>query len=233
MYTVFSFTLAIIPALFLVRYYYKQDSLKKEPKGLIIKVFFLGVLSTIPVIIIELLLGEFNKMLQIRTIQFYAFKAFVVAAFSEELIKFLVIRIYPFRKTAFDEVMDGIVYTITASLGFACLENVIYVINGGIATAVIRAFSAIPLHALAAGVMGYYIGEAKFAANKKVRIRFFVKGLIIAIIIHGLYDFVLFISPITGFWVSLLIIPILYIAYRVLRKKIKIAKREDLVMNRV
>lgn len=233
MYTFFSFTLAIIPALFLIRYYYKQDSLKKEPKGLIVKVFFLGILSTIPVILIEILLGEFNKMIEAQSIQFFAFKAFIVAAFSEELLKFFAVWIYPYRKAAFDEVMDGIVYAVTASLGFACLENIIYVINGGVATAVIRAFTAIPLHALAAGVMGYYIGEAKFAADKKIKMQFFAKGLLIAIIIHGLYDFVLFISPVKGFWVSLLIIPILYLSYRMLKKKIKIAKREDLVMKRV
>ena len=56
MYTVFSFALAVIPALFLVKYYYKQDSLKKEPKGLIVGVFLMGIVSTVPVIIIEIIL---------------------------------------------------------------------------------------------------------------------------------------------------------------------------------
>jgi RsiW-degrading membrane proteinase PrsW (M82 family) len=233
MYTIFSFTLAVIPALFLIRYFYKQDSLKKEPKGLIVKVFLLGIVSTIPVIIIEIILGEFNKMLQSQSIHFFVFKAFIVAAFSEEFLKFLVVWIYPYRKTDFDEVMDGIVYAVVAGLGFACLENVIYVINGGILTAIVRAFTAVPLHALAAGVMGYYIGEAKFATKKKTRIRFFIRGIMLAIFIHGLYDFVLFISPVVGFWISLLVIPVLYISYRMLKKKIKIAKREDLVMQRV
>ena len=233
MYTIFSFVLAVIPALFLVRYFYKQDNLKKEPKGLIVKVFLLGIVSTIPIIIIEIILSEFNKLILADTIQFFAFKAFIVAGFSEEYLKFLVVRIYPYRKKYFDEVMDGIVYTVVASLGFACLENVIYVINGGILTAIIRAFTAIPLHALAAGIMGYYIGEGKFASDKKIRNRFFIQGLIWAILIHGLYDFFLFISPQIGFWISLVTLPLLYIAYRMLKKKIKIAKREDLVMERV
>ena len=233
MYTIFSFVLAVIPALFLVRYFYKQDNLKKEPKGLIVKVFLLGIVSTIPIIIIEIILSEFNKLILADTIQFFAFKAFIVAGFSEEYLKFLVVRIYPYRKKYFDEVMDGIVYTIVAGLGFACLENIIYVINGGILTAIIRAFTAIPLHALAAGIMGYYIGEGKFASDKKIRNRFFIQGLIWAILIHGLYDFFLFISPQIGFWISLVTLPLLYIAYRMLKKKIKIAKREDLVMERV
>lgn len=233
MYTIFSFTLAVIPALFLIRYFYNQDSLKKEPKGLIVKVFFLGILSTIPVIIIEIILGEFNKLLPAESMQFFAFKAFVVAAFSEEFLKFLVVRYYPFRKTDFDEVMDGIVYAVTASLGFACLENIIYVINGGFLTALIRAITAVPLHALSAGVMGYYIGEAKFASDKKIRMSFFLRGLFYAILIHGIYDFVLFISPVVGFWISLVVIPVLYISYRLLKKKIKIAKTEDMVMERV
>ncbi len=232
MYTLFSFTLAVFPALFLVRYYYKQDSLKKEPKRLVVNVFLIGIISTVPVIIIEIILGEFNKLLQSETIEFFAFKAFIVAGFSEEFLKFLIVRLYPYRKTDFDEVMDGIIYTVVAGLGFACLENIIYVINGGILTAIIRAFTAIPLHALAAGIMGYYIGEAKFASNIRTRNRFFIRGLIWAILIHGLYDFFLFISPFIGFWISLVTLPLLYVSYRILQQKIKIAKREDLVMHR-
>jgi RsiW-degrading membrane proteinase PrsW (M82 family) len=233
MYTVFSFALAVIPALFLVKYYYKQDSLKKEPKGLIVGVFLMGIVSTVPVIIIEIILDEFNKLLQPKSIEFFAFKAFIVAGFSEEFLKFFIVRFYPYRKKDFDEVMDGIVYAVVAGLGFACLENIIYVINSGIMTAIVRAFTAIPLHALAAGIMGYYIGEAKFSPNIKIRNRFFIRGILWAILIHGLYDFFLFISPQVGFWISLLTLPLLYIAFRILKQKIKIAKREDLVMERV
>jgi RsiW-degrading membrane proteinase PrsW (M82 family) len=233
MYTSISFALAVIPALFLVRYYYKQDNLKKEPKRLIVNVFLMGIISTIPVIIIELILGEFNKLLQAESLEFFAFKAFIVAGFSEEFLKFLIVRYYVFRKTDFDEVMDGIVYAIVAGLGFACLENIIYVVNGGIMTAIIRAFTAIPLHALSAGIMGYYIGEAKFASVARTRNSFLILGLLWAILIHGLYDFFLFITPLAGFWISLLTLPLLYIVYRILKKKIKRAKNEDLVMNRV
>ncbi|MBN1409155.1 MAG: PrsW family intramembrane metalloprotease [Calditrichaceae bacterium] len=233
MYTTFSFALAVIPALFFVRYYYKQDNLKKEPKGLIVNVFLLGIISTIPVVIIEIIFGEFNKLLQAESLEFFAFKAFIVAGFSEEFIKFLIIRFYIFKKTDFDEVMDGIVYAVVAGLGFACLENIIYVINGGILTAVVRAFTAIPLHALAAGIMGYYIGEARFASSIKARNNFFIQGLLWAIMIHGLYDFFLFISPLVGFWISLMTLPLLYVAYKILKRRIKRAKQKDLVMQRV
>ena len=125
MYTTFSFALAVIPALFLVRYYYRQDSLKKEPKRLIVNVFLFGIISTVPVIIIELILTQFNKLLQEESLEFFAFKAFIVAGFSEELLKFLIVRYYVFKKADFDEVMDGIVYAVVAGLGFACLENII------------------------------------------------------------------------------------------------------------
>jgi RsiW-degrading membrane proteinase PrsW (M82 family) len=233
MYTTFSFALAVIPALFLVRYYYRQDSLKKEPKRLIVNVFLFGIISTVPVIIIELILTQFNKLLQEESLEFFAFKAFIVAGFSEELLKFLIVRYYVFKKADFDEVMDGIVYAVVAGLGFACLENIIYVVHGGISTAIIRAFTAIPLHALAAGIMGYYIGEAKFVTDSKIRNRLFVQGLLWAIAIHGLYDFLLFITPLAGFWISLLTLPLLYAAYKILKRKIKRAKNEDLVMNRV
>jgi len=233
MYSIFSFGLAVIPAVYLLRYFYKQDNLKKEPKGLIFKVFLLGVAATVPVIIIEIILTQFNNLLITNTVGYFAFKAFIVAAFSEELLKLTVVYYFVYNKVAFDEIMDGIVYAVTASLGFACLENVLYVINGGISTAIVRAFTAVPLHAVAAGVMGYYIGCAKFAESKNLKIIYFLRGLLYAIFIHGLYDFVLFIVPVAGYWTSFLTIPVLYFSYLVLFKKMKMAKAEDVLMQRV
>jgi protease PrsW len=233
MYSLFSFSLAVIPAVLLLRYFYKQDNLKKEPKKLIVNTFLLGIIVTVPVIIIEFILMQFNNLFAAKSISFFAFKAFVVAAFTEELLKLIIVYFYAFRKKAFDEVMDGIVYTVTASLGFACLENILYVMGGGMYTAVVRAFTAIPLHALAAGIMGYYVGEAKFAVGKNLKMLFLVRGLVYAISIHGLYDFMLFLVPIAGNWTGFLTLPLLYISYKILMRKIKTAKSEDVVMQRV
>jgi len=233
MYTLISFSLAVIPALFLVRYFYRQDNLKPEPKGLVTKIFFLGLLSTIPIVVLELTVAMFKDAFSFHPLSAYAFRAFLVAALCEESMKFFVVKRFAYNKVAFDEVMDGIVYTVVASLGFACMENIIYVMQGGIAIAAARAFTAIPLHALASGIMGYYIGQAKFAGNKSAERSLFLKGLISAIMIHGLYNFVLFATPQFGTWSAFLILPILVYSYFFIRRKIKLAKMEDSEMGRI
>jgi RsiW-degrading membrane proteinase PrsW (M82 family) len=118
--------------------------------------------------------------------------------------------------------MDGIVYTIVASLGFACLENIMYVSEGGMTIALIRSVTAVPLHAFCSGIMGYYIGKAKFSkTNSK---KYILEGLFYAVCIHGFYNFVLFIGGIYSF----IIIPILIISYKKLKLYIDDAIKEDL-----
>lgn len=233
MYTLISFSLAVIPALFLVRYFYRQDNLRPEPKGLVTKIFFFGLLSTIPIIILELSVAMFKGFFNFHPLAAYAFRAFFVAALCEESMKFFVVKKFAYNKVAFDEVMDGIVYTVVASLGFACMENIIYVMRGGISIVAARAFTAIPLHALASGIMGYYIGQAKFSASKKIERSLFLMGITFAIIIHGSYNFVLFATPEFGTFSAFLILPILVSSYLFIRKKIRAAKSEDEIMGRI
>ena len=114
------------------------------------------------------------------------FTAFVMAAFPEELFKYLVLTRYSARNPAFDEPMDGVVYGVTASLGFATLENILYVANGGLGVAITRAITAVPSHACLGAIMGYYVGQARFNRQSSPPAN---RGLVIAIILHGLYDF--------------------------------------------
>ena len=218
MYIIFSFICAVAPAVFLVVYYYKQDKAKPEPKGLIVKIFIIGIFSTIIAVILELLISLLAPLVKIDLL-FYFFNAFVVAGFSEELIKLLVVLFFVFKNVEFDKVVDGIVYTVVASLGFACFENIMYVLKGGLSTAIIRAFTSIPLHALASGIMGFYIGKAKFDVVNRAKI--IIKGLFIAILIHGYYDFVIFAIPSLGILPALSIIPLLIWMFFHLKRKIK------------
>jgi RsiW-degrading membrane proteinase PrsW (M82 family) len=227
MYTLTAFALAVIPSLFLVRYFYRQDNLKPEPKKLIIKIFCIGILATFPVIIIELSIALFEDFFSFHPLAGSAFRAFVIAALTEEFMKFIVVKYFVYNQAAFDEIMDGVVYTVVASLGFACMENIIYVLQGGFTVAIIRALTAVPLHAFASGMMGYFIGKAKFASTKSEEKGLFIEGLAYAILIHGLYDFFLFTVPELGNWVGFLILPLLYFSFRVLKKKISQAKAED------
>ncbi len=189
--------LAFIPSLFLVVYFYKKDSQKKEPPALILKTFLLGFAAVIPAVLAEIFLSPFFQGGTRLTDSLY--KAFLIAAAVEEGIKLLVIRIFIYNRKEFDEVTDGIVYTITASLGFAFFENLFYSF-GSLSVLVIRGLSAVPLHAAASGIMGYFIGKSKFQGKGIL-----MAGYLTAVIIHGLYDFFLFFGGVYSF----LVIPLL------------------------
>jgi RsiW-degrading membrane proteinase PrsW (M82 family) len=219
--------MAVIPSVLLVCYFYRQDSIKPEPKGLIIKIFLLGIVSVVPVIFLESLVSFFNLLFVSSPVMFNLVRAFVVAGLCEEFIKLCVVKKFAYNNVHFDEVMDGVVYAVVASLGFACMENILYVMGSDIQTAVLRAVTAVPAHAFDSGIMGYYIGKAKFAESKKQERIFFCKGLAIAVFLHGLYDFCLFISPEWGCGFALLIFPIIVVSFFILRGKIKMALKED------
>ena len=233
MYVVISLVMAVAPALFLLFYYNRQDALKPEPKGLISKIFFFGILIIIPVFIIELILDiYYAAFFSSIPLIYYFFKSFVVASASEELFKLLVVMWFAYKSPHFDEAMDGIIYCVVASLGFACFENVLYVWDKGVDVALLRAFTAVPLHAIASGIMGYYIGKAKFAGTKHEEKALIRKGYFVAVIIHGVYDFVLFGIPVLTIYPALLIIPIIIGGFINLRKKIKIAINDDILQGR-
>ena len=227
-----SLIMAVAPAVLILFYYYRQDKAKPEPKGLITKIFFLGFASIIPAIIIELILDQVAGFFAFLPLIYYLIKSFIVAGFIEENLKLFVVKQFAYKDVHFDEVMDGIVYAVVASMGFACFENVLYVSGGGWSLALLRAFTAVPLHAVASGIMGYYIGKAKFAGSDSDEAKLISKGLMIAVLIHGAYDFFLFSMPVLGDAVGLLVIPIIVGSFFFLRKKIKLAIDEDVTEGR-
>ena len=93
---------------------------------------------------------------------------------------------------AFDEPLDGIIYAVMVSMGFATLENIIYVLSHGFQTAIMRMFLSVPAHACFGVIMGYYVGMAKFS---KSRVRYYKRvGLLLAVLFHGAFDFFLFLQ---------------------------------------
>ena len=105
----------------------------------------------------------------------------------------LSVKLAAYRSNAFNEVMDGIVYTAVASLGFATVENVLYALTRGLGTILLRAVTSVPGHALLGGIMGYYLGVAKFTPSREVDLT--LEGLVLAMVLHGIYDFVIFAAP--------------------------------------
>ena len=224
---------ALLPVFFLLRYFYKQDKAKPEPINMILKVFIWGCFSIIPALVLEVIADNINTKYNSKYIVLTLFvKSFIVAGLIEEYLKRRIVLCFAFNKPAFDEVMDGIVYCVVAGLGFAGVENIFYVMNGGFETALARSFTALPLHAIAAGLMGYYIGKAKFAETKSISKTMMRIGLMIAVVFHGLYDFIIFTMPYVSYWFFALALIFLILGFLNLRKKIQNALKDDLLAGR-
>jgi RsiW-degrading membrane proteinase PrsW (M82 family)/ribosomal protein S18 acetylase RimI-like enzyme len=178
--------LGIAPGLAICLFIFHRDVFNREPKLNLFISFALGGLSIIPAILIE---RKFYPQIS-DDIPGTAFRAFIIVALTEELVKFLALRFYSFNKKSFDEPLDGIVYAVTVSMGFATVENVMYVTTYGIQTGVVRMFLAVPAHATFGVLMGYYAGKAKFDPPRKTYL--LLMGLFWAVLFHGLYDVFLF-----------------------------------------
>ncbi len=156
-----------------------------EPHRLVWATFGLGVLSIPLAIALEL---PMNPLIEsIRSPWIYGLVNGVVgAAIPEEFCKFLVLVLFCMRRSEFNEPMDGLVYGVAASMGFAATENLLYVAHGGLETAGYRAVMAVPLHGMTGAVMGYYLALARFQPAQ--RTHYFAKALVLPVLLHGLYD---------------------------------------------
>ncbi len=191
----FMIFLAILPAAVLMWYIYSKDKIEKEPAGLLVKIFLFGVLTTISAIILENV-GEavISFFVYEDTILYTAIDMFLVVALAEEAGKYFVVKKVAWKHPAFNYTFDAVVYAVFASLGFAALENILYVIDDSISTAVMRALLSVPGHAIDAVFMGNYFGMAKRCealgdeSGKKYNLKM---ALIVPVLTHGFYDFCL------------------------------------------
>jgi len=190
--------LAVAPVFVIILYIYLKDKYEKEPKKLLLYTFLLGAFVSIIISTILYVLSSFVLPLPDNYSVWQQFiKAFFVVALIEEFSKYVIVRYYAQPKNAFNEPFDGIVYAVMVSMGFAAIENIMYVTSGGIHVALVRAFTAVPAHATFAILMGYFMGKAKFSNN---RIKLNLVGLFLAVFFHGVYDFFLFIDFVPGIW---------------------------------
>jgi RsiW-degrading membrane proteinase PrsW (M82 family)/ribosomal protein S18 acetylase RimI-like enzyme len=180
--------LAIAPGIAICLFIFHRDAYNREPKRNLFAAFLLGAATVFPAAGIETGLNIYLD----NTIKSTAISAFLVVALTEELGKFVVLRFYAYPKKSFDEPLDGIVYGIMIGMGFATLENILYVQKFGMQTAFLRMFLAVPAHATFGVLMGYHAGNAKFDAANSTK--FLLTGLLWAVLFHGLYDFFLFLQ---------------------------------------
>ena len=189
------FLLGILPAVLLLVFIRRKDKVEKEPAGLLVKLFLLGALSTVFAVIVgtaaEKLIGFFvplDSTLGIFLNYFFA------VALVEETGKYIMLKKGSWNHPAFNYTFDAAVYAVTVSLGFATLENLMYLADGSVHLAILRGVLSVPGHAIDGVYMGFFYGAAKRCAllgddaGQRRNLRF---ALIVPTLLHGFYDFTL------------------------------------------
>lgn len=202
--------LGVLPSILWLQFYLRKD-VKPEPRNMIIKIFFYGMLCTVPAIFLEIAFyqqvessGWFSPPVA------FVLNTFLGVAFIEEILKFFVIRLKVLNNPEFDEPIDAMIYMIIAALGFAAAENLLVVFSVGkqfsaeigflfpfmreqqlwqeiFQVSLLRFLGATFLHALASAMIGYFLGISFFKKqNKKILL---TAGILSASTLHGLYNF--------------------------------------------
>jgi RsiW-degrading membrane proteinase PrsW (M82 family) len=194
----FLFGIATAPGFAIGLYIYLKDKHEREPIGLLVKAFIYGILSTILTLIISIPISSLVPIEE-HNIGEQAVHAFLLVALIEEFSKFIFVRGVLYRDKNFNEPFDGIVYSVMVGMGFATFENILYVWEGGVNTALLRMFTAVPAHASFAVLMGYFLGKAKFD-HKPSYSSLYALG--VATFFHGAYDYFWFIAYVPGIWLG-------------------------------
>ena len=194
--------LAFAPGIFWLWYWYRRDKWEPEPKALVLRVFFFGMVAALPSAAIELLLGFPEAATMV-----------IVAPIVEETWKLLVVLLFVYFKRECDEPADGIVYATAAALGFASAENIgfmygAYRLDALTQIFAVRALLSVPAHALFAGMWGYALGVAK-CMRISHPVAAVLNGLLIAILLHAAFNAIAWVGgdpvPITGMIAFLLL----------------------------
>ena len=183
---------AVLPAVFLMKYVYRKDTIEKEPPMLLLSLVLTGVLAALLSIGLEYLgEGVLRSCLDAGSPAYTVVLAFLVVGVVEEGTKFLLLKRRTWRDKNFNYRFDGIVYAVFVSLGFAAFENIRYVMGYGLTVAVPRALLAIPGHMGFAVFMGVFYGRAKVCesrGNKAGKTGNLIAGYLSAVLLHGFYD---------------------------------------------
>ena len=179
---IFAIAFSILVAFFWLRWFRKKDKYEKEPERLIYIAFFAGVLATAPSLLLESIfrLRDQDPTVVLRDL----FLSFLWVGIVEEFFKYLAVRLTVYRSKEFNEVMDGMIYMVSAALGFAATENVGYMLGFGYAVAFPRAILSYLAHISFSAILGFYMGKAKIEGKKN----WIFVGFILAVPLHWLYN---------------------------------------------
>ena len=191
-------SLGILPSLIWLSYYLAKD-LHPEPKAMILRIFLWGAVITIPVFFVQIGLKSLMNTISVSPLVGSLIEWFIIISFTEEFFKYLVIRIKVINSSNLDEPVDIMLYMVVAALGFAAVENVLYLlmpagqmsfeqlVNRTLLICLVRFVAAIFLHTLCSAVIGYFLAISFCKVHiRKIAV---ISGILIATALHGLYDF--------------------------------------------
>ena len=215
---------AVLPAIILLRYIYRTDTVEKEPPGLLLLLLLMGVVAALCSGILETL-GEtvLNALVDPGSPAYTILLAFLVVAIVEEGTKFVFLKKCTWYHPAFNYRFDGIVYAVFVSLGFAAFENIQYVLHYGLSIALPRALLAVPGHMSFAVFMGLFYGRAKLCEAYSYRPgmrRNLLIGYLVAVFLHGFYDACAMIGSTTSTVAFLVFVGLMYFwVFRLLKRE--------------
>ena len=191
------FLIAFLPTILLGKYIYEMDKVEKEPGGLLFKLFVGGVAAVFLTLILsdlfELVLPRFEIVHSHHLLSLF-FYNFITVALLEELCKWLFLYVGSWKDKNFNCLFDGIVYGVFVSLGFATLENLLYVASykHDYMALILRALLSVPSHVFFGVFMGYFYGMAKKFKNKKKKYsNYILLSMVVPVLLHGVFDFCL------------------------------------------
>lgn len=180
---------SVFPVIIFLYTIYRKDH-DKESTLLLFKCLMGGVGSVFLSLILTFFLGELDLRFNGEFMSSF-YKAFFEAGIPEEISKFTFLYLIVWKTIEFNDHYDGIVYAVFVSLGFALIENILYVFQYGLGVAVMRGVLSVPGHGLFGVLMGYYFSLARFHNGNKQKQLLFL-ALIVPILFHGAFDFLLF-----------------------------------------
>ncbi|HEX2952976.1 MAG TPA: PrsW family glutamic-type intramembrane protease [Bacillota bacterium] len=179
-----------MPGLLWLTYFYRKDRFEPEPKSLVLKLFAGGMLMVIPAGFLERFWrAPLTEARMSGDIVSLFFLSLFMIGLIEEGVKMLLLGLAIYPNPELDEPVDGIVYGVTVGLGFAAVENLFYTWALGYTVGIVRAIVGCLAHASFTGWGGSYLCRAKKSQRPWL---FLTLGLAVAILWHGLYDFLLF-----------------------------------------
>ncbi|MEK4494334.1 glutamic-type intramembrane protease PrsW [Ureibacillus sp. FSL W8-0352] len=199
---------AIAPGLALFSYFYLRNQMATEPRKTLFRTFIFGLLITFPIMFIQYVLQEEELITNPFLLNV------VFSSTMEEFFKWFIIFAFIYRHVEFDDPYDGILYGAAASLGFATMENLLYLLTFGIDTAFMRALLPVSSHALFGVVMGYYFGKSKFTKNNR-SMEYLVLSIGAPLLLHFAYNSILMFED---YWVYLIAPFMLFLWWFALRK---------------